>query len=285
MMLDLLTDAFVGRDITLAALGGAYLLFLLNLIAGVACFIAARSWLVISPNRAAKYYGLYVVTLLASLCIATVLENELVPRGSATLQYAAVPHLLVLAAIHLWIYYDQEPWLVALGASANAGTAPAVAAAAVFGDQIHAAHWLTLAVAGGLLAYLAHYAISTKRGFVKATSIYANSKEARDEGLPTQTPWLGLAQWLALIVASVVLATVNAVLRGTALDAIPALAIAGESTLMLGVTGLVCAVPAAIYWLAHKNWMPELTRFVWLVWLVVGFAFTYGNILTTLGRA
>jgi hypothetical protein len=28
--------------------------------------------------------------------------------------------------------------------------------------------------------------------------------------------------------------------------------------------------------------MPELTRFVWLVWMVVGFAFTYGNILTRL---
>ena len=30
--------------------------------------------------------------------------------------------------------------------------------------------------------------------------------------------------------------------------------------------------------------MPELTRFVWLVWIVVGFAFTYGNYLTTLSH-
>jgi hypothetical protein len=44
-------------------------------------------------------------------------------------------------------------------------------------------------------------------------------------------------------------------------------------------------VPAAFYWRAHKNWMPELTRFVWLVWIVVGFAFTYGNILTSMYAA
>ena len=54
---------------------------------------------------------------------------------------------------------------------------------------------------------------------------------------------------------------------------------------MLCITGLVCAIPATTYWLAHKHWMPELTRFVWLVWIVVGFAFTYGNFLTSLNRA
>ena len=47
----------------------------------------------------------------------------------------------------------------------------------------------------------------------------------------------------------------------------------------------VSAVPAASYWLARKTWMPELTRFAWLVWIVVGFAFTYGNYLNTLSRA
>jgi hypothetical protein len=31
--------------------------------------------------------------------------------------------------------------------------------------------------------------------------------------------------------------------------------------------------------------MPELTRFAWLVWLVVGFAYTYGNFLNGLDRA
>ena len=53
---------------------------------------------------------------------------------------------------------------------------------------------------------------------------------------------------------------------------------------VIAVTATVCAVPASTYWLARKSWMPELTRFVWLVWIVVGFAFTYGNYLTTLDR-
>jgi hypothetical protein len=51
------------------------------------------------------------------------------------------------------------------------------------------------------------------------------------------------------------------------------------------VTTAVCAVPAGSYWLARKAWMPELTRFVWLVWIVVGFAFTYGNYLSSLSQA
>jgi len=51
------------------------------------------------------------------------------------------------------------------------------------------------------------------------------------------------------------------------------------------VTALVCAVPAVGYWLTRKAWMPELTRFAWLAWIVVGFAFTYGNYLNVLARA
>ena len=51
------------------------------------------------------------------------------------------------------------------------------------------------------------------------------------------------------------------------------------------VTAFVCAVPATGYWIARKTWMPELTRFAWLAWIVVGFAFTYGNYLTSLAKA
>jgi hypothetical protein len=89
-----------------------------------------------------------------------------------------------------------------------------------------------------------------------------------------------LPQGIALVAASVILALANALLRGDDISNIPAIAVAGESTLLLGLTLVVGGVPAAIYWLSHKHWMPELTRFVWLVWMVVGFAFTYGNILT-----
>ena len=51
------------------------------------------------------------------------------------------------------------------------------------------------------------------------------------------------------------------------------------------MTALVCAVPAIGYWVTRKAWMPELTRFVWLAWIVVGFALTYGNYLSSLTRA
>ena len=80
------------------------------------------------------------------------------------------------------------------------------------------------------------------------------------------------------------LAVVNALLRGSAVAQIPAIQVVLESALVIAVTATVCAVPATTYWLARKSWMPELTRFVWLVWIVVGFAFTYGNYLTTLDR-
>jgi hypothetical protein len=44
-------------------------------------------------------------------------------------------------------------------------------------------------------------------------------------------------------------------------------------------------VPAVSYWIARKAWMPELTRFVWLAWIVVGFSLTYGNYLSNLAQA
>jgi hypothetical protein len=140
-------------------------------------------------------------------------------------------------------------------------------------------------VLSGLLVYLTRGAISTKETFIHANSIYASSKEGLDARVAPQTPWLGWPQWIALIAASAALALINALLRGDDIANIPAIAVAGESMLMLAVTMLVGAVPATIYWLAHRHWMPELTRFVWLVWMVVGFAFTYGNILTSMNEA
>ena len=283
-MLDETTATLASRGITLASFGGAYRVLLGNVVAAIGCFIAARSRLVISPNQAAKNYGLFVVMVLATLGIATALENEIV-RDGAVLQYAAVPHILLLAMIHLWIYYDQQPWLIALGASATAGAVIAAIAAVAFGAPVQVPHWATLAVLTGLLVYLARSAISTKGAFTAATSIYAASKERLDARVAPQTPWLGLPQWISLVAASVILALVNALLRGDDIANLPAVAVAGESTLMLGVTVMIGAVPAAIYWLAHKHWMPELTRFVWLVWMVVGFAFTYGNILASMRGA
>jgi hypothetical protein len=63
------------------------------------------------------------------------------------------------------------------------------------------------------------------------------------------------------------------------------LEVAAESGVLLAGTALVCVVPAATYWLTRKTWMPELTRFVWLAWIVVGFALTYGNYLSSLAQA
>jgi len=278
-MLDETTATLASRGITLASLGGAYLVLLGNLVAAIGCFVAARSKLVISPNRTAKHYGLYVVMVLATVGIATALENELV-RDGAVLQYTALPQIFLIAMLHLWIYHDQQPWLIALGASALAGAILTVILAALLGADVQISHWLTLVVLAGLLAYLTWGAISTKRAFMTADSIYASSKEGLDARVTPQTPWLGLPQGIALVAASVILALANALLRGDDISNIPAISVAGESTLLLGLTLVVGGVPAAIYWLSHKHWMPELTRFVWLVWMVVGFAFTYGNILT-----
>jgi hypothetical protein len=128
-------------------------------------------------------------------------------------------------------------------------------------------------------------AISTQRTFIKASSIYIGSKETAGAAAAPQTPWLGLAQWVALIAASLALGIANSLLRGRGLEEIPSVEVAAESGLVLIATALVCAVPAISYWLTRKAWMPELTRFVWLAWIVVGFALTYGNYLTSLSRA
>jgi hypothetical protein len=94
-----------------------------------------------------------------------------------------------------------------------------------------------------------------------------------------------LTQWVALISASLGLGVANSLLRGRAIEEMPALEVAAESVFLLAVTALVCAVPAGTYWLTRKTWMPELTRFVWLAWIVVAFALTYGNYLSSLAPA
>lgn len=157
--------------------------------------------------------------------------------------------------------------------------------ALTLGVEVHLAQWIALALLYALVIKLWLGSVSTKRAFRRAASIYVDTKEDGDARMAPQRPWLGLSQWLALIAASATLAVLNSLLRGHVVGDIPALEVLVEAVFLLGVTAMVCAVPAATYWFAHRHWMPELTRFAWLVWIVVGFAFTYGNYLTGLDRA
>ncbi len=273
------------RGISLATLGAAYVILLATTAFTIAAFYAIRSLLVISPNRGSHDYGVYTSWALAALLIAIVLENEAVPRGSAALHYVLVPQLAALMWLHVKICYRQEPWLVALGAAATTAT---IAVGALLGfttTWVGRAYWIALLVLAALLAFLWVKAVSTQRGFVKARSIYLSSKETPDAATAAQKPWLGLPQWMALLAASGALAIANSLLRGRALEDIPVFEVAADSGLLLTITALVCAVPALTYWLARKAWMPELTRFVWLAWIVVGFALTYGNYLNSLAPA
>jgi hypothetical protein len=277
-----LSGFLASRGLDLASLGGAYLVVLATVMLTAGAFVAARHYLVISPNRWTRDHGVYVSWLLATLLIATVLENETLPHGNATTHYAAVPQLLLLLGLNAWIWKRQEPWLVALGAAAGAATIVVTVVLALVTKLIGAAYVATALVLTALLVLLWLKAVSTKSQFLHADTIYIASKETLDAVVAPQKPWLGLPQWVALIAASVGLAVGNSLLRGAALEQIPAAEVAGEALLLLGVTVVVSAVPAATYWLLRKSWMPELTRLVWLAWMVIGFAFTYGNYLSRL---
>jgi hypothetical protein len=280
-----LSTLFAVRGIDLATLGAAYLVMLATVALTAAAFYAARSTLVISPNRGSRDYGIYTSLTLAALLIATVLENESLPPDSATLHYVLVPQLVALLALHLAIWYAQEPWLVALGAAATTATIVVGTVLGIATDLSGPAYWIALLVLGALFAFLWWKAVSTQRGFLKARSIYLSSKESHGGAAAPQKPWLGLAQWVALIGASLGLGVANSLLRGRGLEEVPALEVAAASGLVLAGTALVCAVPAIGYWVTRKAWMPELTRFVWLAWIVVGFALTYGSYLNSLTRA
>jgi hypothetical protein len=280
-----LTIALQSRGIDFATLGIAYLIFLASMLASAAAFIAARTHLVVAPNRFARDYAIYVTTVIATVMIATLLENELLPSQMPALPYTAFPQLVLLMVIHLWIAHRQEPWVIELGASSIAGSLVVVGAAALAGGAARIAHGVALLVHASQIGFLWLNAISTKRGFKKASSIYVASKENLDPAVVLQKPWLGLPTWVALIGSSVLVAITNSLLRGRGLDQIPAVDIALESAVLMTVTAAVCAVPAVSYWLSRKTWMPELTRVVWLVWIVVGFVFTYGNYLTSLNKA
>jgi len=280
-----LAATFVERGISLATLGSAYLILIASAAVTAGAFYAARSLLVISPNRGARDYGIYVSWALATLLIAIVLENESLPAGSATLHYVLVPQLVALLALHAKIWRRQEPWLVALGAAATAATIAVGAVLGVMTGLLGPAYWIALLVLAAALGFLWWKAVSTKRAFVNASSIYLSSKETLDAAAVPQKPWLGLPQWVGLIAASLALGVANSLLRGRGLEEVPAFEVAAASGLLLLVTALVCAVPAVVYWVNRKAWMPELTRFTWLVWIVVSFALTYGNYLSSLARA
>jgi hypothetical protein len=273
------------RGVDLTALGGAYVALLATAALTIAAFYAARHLLVISPNRGSRDYGIYASWTLAAVLVAIVLENELRSTGGAALHYAIVPQVVALMALHVAIARRQEPWLIALGAAAAAATIAVGVLLAVGTSLLGPPYWIALLALAGLLVFLWLKAVSTQRAFVHADTIYLRSKETLGDAATPQKPWLGLPHWVALIAASVALGVANSLLRGRALEEIPVFEVASESGLVLAVTALVCAVPAVSYWVARKAWMPELTRLVWLAWMVVGFALTYGNYLSSLSRA
>ncbi|MEE8307704.1 MAG: hypothetical protein V3R81_10595 [Gammaproteobacteria bacterium] len=277
-----LGQELVSRGITAQSLGIAYLGFLASFILTAIVFVTLRAKLVTSPNRSSRDYGLYTAVLLITLLVAMVLENEILPGASESLPYVALPQLLLIFLIHLLIYYRQEPWIIGLGVASLSATTVLVSIILYSTQLIRPVHWLILPLAAGLLFFAWLRCISTKRAFLKSDTIYVDSKEFQEGILAGQTPWLGLPQWVALVSASLSLAVLNEILRGAALEQIPAMEILARSFFLLSITALVSAIPAATYWLARHAWMPQLTRFVWVVWLVVGFAFTYGNYLVSL---
>jgi hypothetical protein len=277
-----LFETLASGGLSAPTLGLAYLALLSNVVVSVLCYAAARALLVVSPNPAARDYGLYACALIVVTFVAAMLERRLGSLASSSLPYAAAPHLLALLAIHLRIYYRPEPRTVTLGLSSLAG-AVVVGFAIGAARGLAASQWIALALACVLLARLWFASVSTKRSFFEARSIYAATKES-SRARVAQKPWLGLNQWLALVSASLVLALIDALLHGNAVTRVPAVQVLGEASLLLGITSLVCSIPATTYWLARRNWMPELTRIVWLVWLLVAFALVYGNVLTILSR-
>jgi hypothetical protein len=147
------------------------------------------------------------------------------------------------AALAIW--YRQDPWLIALGAGAITATIVMGAALGVTTNLLGPAYAIVLLLLATLLGYLWRKAVSTQRGFMKASSIYVGSKEAldTDPSASPQKPWLGLTQWAALITASIALAIANSLLRGTGIEEIPAVEVATESGLLLLVTASCAPCP------------------------------------------
>ena len=75
--------------------------------------------------------------------------------------------------LHVWIWYRQEPWLVALGARRDDGRRLLVGALLGLGTELLGpAYWIALLLLAALLAFLWRKAVSTQRAFINASSIY-----------------------------------------------------------------------------------------------------------------
>jgi hypothetical protein len=275
-----LAALFAERSVSLATLGAAYLILIATAVLTVLAFYTARSQLVISPNRGSRDYGVYVTSALAALLIAIVLENESLPAGSATLHYAFVPQIVALLSLHVWISYRLEPWLVTLGASAAAATIAVGVLLGVTTGLVGPAYWVALSVLGMLLAFLWWKAISTQRAFVNASSIIFSPRRRSARRWRRRSPWLGLR--VGRFERGELGCGVANSLRKAAGSKSCRPSPSRPNPACVAVTALVCVVPAGAYWVTRKAWMPELTRFVWLAWIVVGFALTYGNYLSSL---
>src|SRR4029078_11979507 len=191
--------ALDSRGVSFAGLGAAYLVFIASCIATAALFSAARKHLVVAPNRQSRNYALYVIALLFALQTATALENELSTAAVPTLRYVAYPQILFMLALHVWVASRTVPWLIQLGASSLVGSALVAGTAAAATEAFRIAHRAALLVIAVLLGFLWHGAISTKRAFVSAASIYVRSKENLGAAVAPQKPWLGGAHCAALL--------------------------------------------------------------------------------------
>lgn len=274
-----------------SAFGYAYAVFIATIIATWLMYWLMRAQLVLHPGVTTHRYCAGIVVLTAFYIAATFMDQMLgAPRGTA-LPYEAIPQAVAVLVLHARAYRQQEPAAILLAVALLFASA-VVGLLLYFGGQYwpslpepRPGQWATAFGAVFLSTYTLIRNSNTMYAFRKGVSAVVANRLPKTGDPDSGKGWFPLPQTVAIVVASLVIATLIQVVEGGSLATLLFVGVLGDTAIVLGLTVLATLLPTGLYLWRYRSRLPDFQWLVWVIWSTTAFGSLYARYLGHLASA
>lgn len=266
---------------TWAALGVAYAFLICSLlVAGIQYLYCRWQW-VLTPTSSTRRYCIALMIITAFYIILTIMENGLAQLPVAPLPYESVPQALLILFVHYVAYRNEQPASITLAINLVVATGlVGLAASLVLNADIGLVHWAAGLASLVLVIVTLYRSSASKKSFTTGKYFLESESEPNAHGRNVSTRWLSMGNWVLMVAASIAMAVAAQMATGATAGNLLAADILVDSLIVLGTTLLIAGVPTGLYWLVHRQCLPDLTWTAWVVWACGAAGLVYLRYLT-----
>ncbi len=260
------------------AFGVAYAYFIACVVLAGLLYMFFRWQIVLNPGAITRRYAVAVQLIGLLYVIASILENAISDNGTSNLPYESLPLIGFVIIVHYLADREEQPAVLIFAFSlVIAIMAVGFVALSMGWVEIRPGQWVIGAVGAGMVGYTLAQTTRTKKSYIGRAAV--ERKVSMKRAIPGVRAWLSVEQWVALAVASLVVAAVTQTLAGSSLLSVPARRIFYHMVVLLGGTLIIGLLYSGLHWLLSRRSAGELAWVLWMVWILIAFASTYGMFL------